>query len=62
MVVTLSHQANPKVIFFSLKLYMTSSNFVKYIFINETETSTFSPYLIPPEFRSLLSILIFMAL
>ena len=62
MAITLSHQASPEVIFFSLKLYMTSSNFVKYISINETETSTFSPYLIPPESRSLLSILIFMAI
>ena len=47
---------------FPLKLLMTSGNLVKCTLVNKSETFTFFPYLIPPEFRNLLHILIFMAI
>lgn len=37
--------------FFLIKLHVTYSKLVKYAFVNKDETITFSPYLIPPEFR-----------
>lgn len=59
--ISLWNLAGSFVLHFS-SLSMTYSNFIKYISENRTETFTFSPYLIPLEFRHLLSILIFMVI